>query len=104
VRTRDGNPASRVSSWDAIGFTTIGRSVREVYGDVAVVPGLMIAASDTRHYGQIADNSYRFNPLNVSQDDITGFHGTNEKISVDNLVHATETYIRIIQNGTLSVP
>jgi carboxypeptidase PM20D1 len=100
VRPRGGNPASRVSSWDAVGFTTIGRGIREVYGDVAVVPGLMIAASDTRHYGEIADNSYRFNPMIVSQNDIAGFHGTNEKISVDNLVRATQTYIRIIQLGT----
>jgi carboxypeptidase PM20D1 len=40
----------------------------------------------------------------VSQDDITGFHGTNEKISIDNLVRATQTYARIIQNGTVSSP
>jgi carboxypeptidase PM20D1 len=100
VRAENGNPASGVSSWDAVGFTTIARAIREVYGDVAVVPGLMIAASDTRHYGQIADNSYRFNPVIVSQDDFTGFHGTNEKISIDNLVHATQTYARIIQNAS----
>ena len=64
----------------------------------------MIAASDTRHYGEIADNSYRFNPMIVSQADIGGFHGTNEKISVDNLERATQTYIRIIQLGTSSSP
>lgn len=104
VRSQHGNPASPVSSWDAIGFTTIGHAVREVYGDVAVVPGLMIAASDSRHYGKIADNSYRFNPMIVSQADITGFHGTNEKISIDNLVRATQTYARIIQNATQLQP
>ncbi len=97
-----GANATQVSSWNAIGFFTISQAIREVYGNVAVVPGLMVAGSDTRHYGQIADNAYRFNPMVVSQDDLTGFHGTNEKISIDNLVQATQTYARIIRGGSQS--
>jgi len=95
-----GRPASRVSSWDSPGFDVIERSLREVYGDVVVTPGLMIAGSDTRHYGKVADNAFRFNPMMVTQEDITGFHGTNEKIGVANLARGIRTYMQILRHGS----
>ncbi|MEZ5553119.1 MAG: M20 family peptidase [Pseudomonadales bacterium] len=92
--------ASEVSDWNSEGYTAIADAVRQIYGDVVVTPGLMIAGSDTRHYGQVADNSFRFNPMRVTPEDITGFHGTNEKISVANLAQGVRTYVQIIRNGT----
>jgi carboxypeptidase PM20D1 len=102
VRIADDEPgsgASEVSDWTAPGFGTVGRSVREIYPDAVVVPGIMIAASDTRHYGQLADDSWRFNPMIVTPQVLTGFHGTDERIPVDNLVNAVRVYMRIIQNS-----
>ena len=100
VPAGSGRAASEVSDWNSVGFETIKRAIREVYGEVVVTPGLMIAGSDSRHYGKVADNAFRFNPMTVSQDDLTGFHGTNEKISVDNLAQGTRTYVQIIALGT----
>jgi carboxypeptidase PM20D1 len=100
VAEEAGNPASVVSDANSAGFAAIGRATREVYGDVVITPGLMVAASDTRHYSQVADNSFRFNPMIVTAEDLTGFHGTNEKIDVSNLVQGTRTYIQIIRHGS----
>ena len=99
VRTRGGRGASDVSSWEADGFDLIGRSLREVYGDVAVTPGLMIAGSDSRHYGQVADDAYRFNPFELTQENLSGFHGTNEKMGVDNFVMGIKAYVQIMRHG-----
>ena len=101
VRVPDGwgAEASPVSSWESQGFDVVRTSVREVYGDVIVVPGLIIAASDTRHYGKIAEDAYRFNPMIVTPEDLTGFHGTNEKISIANLAQGVRTYVRILERG-----
>ncbi len=95
-----GGGASAVSSWTARGFRDISRAIHEIYGKVIVVPGLMVAGSDTKHYAEIADNSYRFNPVKITQQDLTGFHGTNEHISIENLVQATKTYMRLIELAT----
>ncbi len=95
-----GAAASEVSSWDSAGFHVVERAVQETWGEVIVTPGLMIAGSDSKHYGKVADDAYRFNPMKVSQADITGFHGTNEKIAADNLAQGTRTYIRILELGT----
>ncbi len=94
-----GRPASAVADWRSEGFSVIRRAVREVYGDVVITPGLMVAGSDTRHYGKVADNAFRFNPMVVSPDDLTGFHGTNEKISVANLAQGVRTYVQILKAG-----
>lgn len=95
-----GNAASAVSSWTSQGYKDITQSIREIYGDVIIAPGLMVAGSDTKHYGKIADNSYRFNPMKLAEKDMAGFHGTNENISIENLVLATKTYIRLIKIAT----
>jgi len=99
VRTRGGRRASDVSSWETQGFEQISQSLREVYGEVIVTPGLMIAGSDSRHYGQVADDAYRFNPFELGQGDLAGFHGTNEKMSVDTFVLGIKSYVQIMRHG-----
>jgi len=94
-----GRGASRVSDWHSAGYRDVATAVREIYGDVVIMPGLMIAGSDSRHYGQVADNAFRFNPMVVTPEDLTGFHGTNEKISVENLVMGTRVYVRILRRA-----
>ncbi len=99
VRLRRGDAASPVSRTDSEGWASIVRAVRETYGDVIVAPGLTIAGTDTKHYGTVADDSYRFKPMIVTSDDMSGFHGTNERISVENLVRATVFYAQLIRHG-----
>ena len=100
VHRRGGADASAVSDWKAPGFAIIAQSMREIYGDIPVAPGLMIAASDSRHYGKVADNAYRFNPIRLTPELLTGFHGTNEKIAVADYAQGVRGYIRIIAHGT----
>ena len=87
-----GRPASQVSSWESRGYKVIESSVKEIFGDVIVAPGLMIAGSDTRHYGKVADNSYRFNPFPLSNEEFAGFHGTNERIKKKDFLDGIRAY------------
>lgn len=98
VRVRGGRPASEVSDAEAIGFEIVELSVREVRPDAFMTPGLMIAGSDSRHYTKVAENAYRFNPMIVTSKDLPKIHGTDENITVDNLILATQIYTRIIKN------
>lgn len=81
------------------GFRDIAQATAEVYGPVVAVPGLTVGGTDSRHYGQIAEDAYRFNPMIVTREDTAGFHGTNERLSVENLAQGTRAYVRILQNG-----
>ncbi len=88
---------SPVSSWESEGFALIARALRETFEGVVVAPGLMVAGSDSRHYGEVARDAYRFNPMIVTADDLTGFHGTNEHLRTDRLAAAVRAYARILE-------
>lgn len=92
--------ASNVSSWTDKGYLAISDSVKEIYQDVIVVPGLMVGGSDSKHYAKVAKNSYRFNPFLISSNEISGIHGTNERIKKVDFINGIKTYIRIIENGS----
>ena len=100
VRLLGGIEASGISEWQSEGYEIIAASLNKVYGEIVVVPGIMIAASDTRHYSKVADNSFRFNPFSIVPEDMTGFHGTNESIDADDFVDGIKTYVEIIIAGT----
>ena len=93
-----GSNASAVAGTETAGFRAMAAAVRRSYGDVVVLPGLTIAATDSRHYGEISDNAYRFDPMKITPRDLTGFHGTNERLSLDNLVRATGFYIDLLKS------
>lgn len=88
--------ASPVASSSGPAFQAMAEAVRRIYGDVIVTPGLTIAGTDSKHYETIADNAYRFNPMLVKPEDLTGFHGTNERISVENLARAVRFYVALL--------
>lgn len=98
VKLRHGNNASPVASSSSAGFQLLAASARQVFGDVIIVPGITVAATDSRHYVAVSDNAYRFNPMQVGSEDLSGFHGTNERVSVDNLGKAVQFYQSVISN------
>ncbi len=96
-----GTLASSVSDWDTDGYRAISNSVREVYGDIIVAPGLMVGGSDSKHYGKAAKNSYRFNPFPLSASELSGLHGIDERIKKEDFLNGIRSYIRIIQSGSI---
>ncbi len=94
---RPGNEASKVSRTDSEGFRSIARAVREVYGPIVVAPGLTLGGTDSRHYGRVAVDAYRFNPMRVAGGDVAGFHGTDERMGIEELALGTRVYIRLLQ-------
>ena len=100
VRLLGGMEASGISEWQSPGYEIITASLNKVYGEVVSVPGIMIAASDSRHYSKVADNSFRFNPFSIVPEDMTGFHGTNESLDADDFVNGIKTYVEIIAAGS----
>ena len=79
-------------------YQALNRTIREVFPDVVVAPGLMIAATDSRHYAQVADNIFRFSPVRATPEDLKRFHGTNERISIKNYADMIRFYVRLMQS------
>lgn len=95
---------SRVSSHEAPLFRQAEQALREVFPGSIVAPGLMLAATDGRHFEAIADNVYRFTPVRAKPEDLNRFHGTDERIGVDNLAEMIRFYHRLLQLAALPSP
>ena len=91
--------ASKVASTDAAGYQLIARTVRQLHADVIVAPGLMIGATDSRHFDGVSDNIYKFSPVRAKPEDLKRFHGTNERISTANHAELIQFYHQLLRNA-----
>lgn len=89
---------SPISKVTAAGYATLTKSIQQVFPDVAVAPGMVIGATDTRHYVGLAENSYRFVPMRLKADDIQRIHGTNERIAINNYADIVRFYVQVVRN------
>ncbi len=91
------SPASPADPDSAV-FLALARSAREVHRDCVVVPALLYGATDSRHYGDLADEVLRFSGLRLPLDDTAGFHGTNERIGVTAYAQSVQVVTQMILN------
>lgn len=92
------NP-SRLTTSRSDAFRLVERTVREVFPEAIVAPGLMLAASDARHFDGISEASFRFMPIRFDSADLQRPHGTDERIAVDQLVDMVRFYHRLLSQA-----
>lgn len=97
--TLEGSEATGVSAFDSWHFRTIQQSAKNVYDDAVIAPYLMFAGSDAKHYDTIAENTYRFLPVQLTSEDLNRMHGTNEHISFKNYINAIRFYMEVIKES-----
>jgi len=90
---------SPVSPVDSEAFDDLARTAREIYPDSAAVPFLVLGGTDARHYVELTPRLYRFAPFEFGRDGIERAHGTDERISVENLVSGVRFYRRLIERS-----
>jgi len=90
---------SKVTPTDSRGYRAINRTVRELFPGTVVAPGLMLAATDSRHFEALSQQVFRFSPVRAKPEDLARFHGTNERIALANLADLIRFYQRLLQTG-----
>lgn len=93
-----GSEPSPVSSTDSEAYRVLEAVARATGGgEVPVAPALVIGATDARYASAISkDAIYRFAPAIYDDIDLNGFHGTNERLSVENLGRMIKGYAQIM--------
>lgn len=89
-----------VSETNAFGFQVLHKTIRQLYPEAIVAPSLVTGATDSRHYREVALQTYRFRPVQLDQEDISGIHGIDERISVANYKKSIQWYHQLIRNST----
>jgi carboxypeptidase PM20D1 len=87
-----------VTRTDNAAYRAVNRTIREVFPDVVVTPGLMVGATDSRNYVDVADHIFRFQPVRTGSEDLKRVHGTNERLSIANYADMIRFYRRLIEN------
>lgn len=88
----DRNEASVVSPSKGPVWDLIAGSIREVFDSVLVAPGLVVVGTDTKNYSGLTKNIYRFVPLRLNSKNLSGIHGSDEKIASKNYYEAISYY------------
>lgn len=89
------NEPSPVSSTNSWGWTVLSATAGAV-ADAPVAPSLVTAGTDSRFLTPVAKDVYRFQPLELSLQDVAMIHGTNEHMTLKNLEKMVQFYARLI--------
>lgn len=89
-------PPSAISPTNTESYRVLEAVAHSVSDGAIVVPALFIAVSDARFASQITPNVYRFIPMILSPEDLTGLHGSDEKLSIENLERMITGYAQLI--------
>lgn len=105
IRVMNSAEPSPLSSWDkhSFGFQVISQSVRQVFPEVGVSPGLMIANTDTKHYLDLTDAVYRFMPSVLTPEDTKRIHGFNERLEVKNYEKTINYFYHLMRNADAAI-
>jgi carboxypeptidase PM20D1 len=58
--------ASKVAPTGSPQYRVLNQTIREVFPDALVAPGLMVAATDSIHYEPISDHIFKFSPVRAN--------------------------------------
>ena len=92
-----GMDPSPVSRTDDEPYQRLSRAIRGTWTDAVVSPYLMLACSDSRHYGPVSDHVYRFSAMALSKEERRMIHGNNERIPLETITKTIAFYRRLIR-------
>lgn len=93
------NP-SPVSPVDNAQYESIERSIKQIFPDMKTTPNLVLGATDSRHFTILTNNIYRFSPFKISPENLTCFHGINERVPRSEFEEGIRFYRQMIKNGS----
>lgn len=96
VEVLNGMNPSRVSATDCEPWKRLCTAIHSTWQDAIVSPYLMLACSDSRHYGEISDHVYRFSAMALSKEERGMIHGNDERVPLETLTRTVAFYMRVI--------
>ncbi|NLY35781.1 MAG: M20/M25/M40 family metallo-hydrolase [Tissierellia bacterium] len=78
-------------------YTQLEACIHRHFPEALPTPYLVTGGTDSRHYKDIVDNSYRFLPCRVTEEELSRMHGRGEYISIENLNKMIEFYADLLR-------
>ena len=97
IETSNWGSGLPVTGINGAGYQHLSAAISEVLPDVAIIPGLLVASTDARHYRNLTDNNYRFHTYSLAMADSGTIHGTNERTSLEGVKRSVELSTALIR-------
>ncbi|MGB5218840.1 MAG: M20 family peptidase [Smithella sp.] len=89
---------SRVADTESKGYQTVQKTIRQIFPQALVAPGLVLAVTDSRHYADLTNNILHFSPIRLRPEDLQRIHGRDERISLEDYRDVVKFYTQLIRN------
>ncbi len=90
------DPSIVSKTGDALGWKKVTSAIEQTWPEAIVSPYLMVACSDSRHYGKISQYVYRFSAMALSSDERKRIHGDDERIPLETITKVVDFYLRVM--------
>jgi carboxypeptidase PM20D1 len=84
-------------SMEGPGWKEVLSAAGQVFPGVPVLPFLMLATTDSRHYQELSPRIFRFSPQKLNPGELSRIHGHDERISLENLENCLSFYSRVLE-------
>lgn len=80
------------------GWPLFQAALEEAWPGIPLLPFIMVATTDSRHYQKLANSIFRFSPCKLDPHELGGIHGHDERISIDNLKRGLIFYTALLRS------
>jgi len=95
----DVHEPSPVSDTGSDSYRIIAQSSRNVHPHIPVGPGMSLGGTDSKHFYDVAENCYRFQPFLFGPEGLAAIHGTDEHMYIDRYMDGIQLYAEILRNA-----
>ncbi len=96
-RVLQGNEASPETRTDHPSYLKVRDAVARVWPDALVLPYLMVACTDSRHFCRISDAVLRFSAMEITREQMATIHNHDERVSVEAVAKCAAFYLGLVE-------
>jgi carboxypeptidase PM20D1 len=91
------NPVPAGSGFRHNGWPEIQAAMEKTWPGIPLLPFIMVATTDSRHYQNMSGNIFRMSPYKLNNKELSGVHGHDERISIENLQAGLVFYTELLR-------
>ncbi len=92
------NP-SKVCGVDNPVYKTLEKTMYQIFPEAHVFPYLVMACTDSAKFDDVSKYVYKPGPYKLDQKELQSIHGTNERVSLENIESSIRFYMQLLHNN-----